>query len=138
LLKTGADVSTITSGNTLATDAWGATGLAALYDNIGATYEALQATSSVKAFGAAGQVLSAATSGTAWAAAGAGIPLSTGTGGSNQFGNDYLWDYRPNEFCVISGGPWTDGSGAGVWALSLRDVRGSSDAPVGFRAASYL
>lgn len=138
LLKTSVDVGTITSGNTLATDAWGATGLAAMYDNIGATYESMQATSSFKNIGAAGQVLSAATSGTAWAAAGAGIPLSTGTGGSNQFGNDGLWDYRPNELCVISGGSWGDGSNAGVWALSLGDVRGSSNGNIGFRAASYL
>ncbi len=138
LLKTSVDVGTITSGNTLATDAWGATGLAAIYDNIGATYESMQATSSFKNIGAAGQVLSAATSGTAWAAAGAGIPLSTGTGGSNQFGNDGLWDYRPNELCVISGGTWIGGSDAGVWALYLGNVRGDSGANVGFRAASYL
>lgn len=138
LLKTSVDVGTITSGNTLATDAWGATGLAAIYDNIGATYESMQATSSFKNIGAAGQVLSAATSGTAWAAAGAGIPLSTGTGGSNQFGNDGLWDYRPNELCVISGGYWADGSSAGVWALFLNTVRGDSNADLGFRAASYL
>ena len=138
LLKTSVDVGTITSGNTLATDAWGATGLAAIYDNIGATYESMQATSSFKNIGAAGQVLSAATSGTAWAAAGAGIPLSTGTGGSNQFGNDGLWDYRPNELCVLSGGNWNNGSNAGVWALYLADVRGDSSDNIGFRAASYL
>lgn len=138
LLKTSADAAAITSGTTLATDAWGATGLAALYDSVGATYEALTAANSVKYFGAAGQVLSAATSGTAWAAAGAGIPLATGTGGSNQFGNDVLWDYRPNELCVISGGDWVGGGNAGVWTLDLSYVRGNSSANVGFRAASYL
>lgn len=138
LLKTSADVTSITSGTTLATDAWGATGLAAMYDSLGATYEAMTATNSLKNFGAAGQVLSNATSGTAWAAAGAGIALATGTGGSNQFGNDGLWDYRPNELCVISGGTWGDGSGAGVWTLHLGNVRGSSNNAIGFRAASYL
>jgi hypothetical protein len=138
LLKTNADVTTITGGNTLATDAWGTTGLAAMYDNIGATYESLQATNSIKNFGAAGQVLSQATSGTAWGTAGAGIPLTTGLGGSNQFGNDGLWDYRPNELCVISGGSWDGGSGAGVLALNLYHVRGNSYPSVGFRAASYL
>lgn len=138
LLKTSVDVGTITSGNTLATDAWGATGLAAMYDNIGATYEAMTAANANKPFGAAGQVLSAATSGTAWAAAGAGIPLSTGTGGSNQFGNDYFYDARPNELCVLSGGSWADGSLAGVWALGLGYVRGNSGDNIGFRAASYL
>jgi len=138
LLKTTADAAAITSGTTLATDAWGATGLAALYDNIGATYESLAATSSLKTFGAAGQVLSQATSGTAWGATGAGIPLVGGTGGSNQFGNDGLWDYRPDQLCVISGGSWDYGSNAGVWALLLNLVRGASNSNVGFRAASYL
>lgn len=138
LLKTSVDVTTITSGTTLATDAWGATGIAAMYDNIGATYESLTASSSVKTFGSANQVLSQATSGTAWAAAGAGIPLVGGTGGSNQFGNDGLWDYRPDQLCAISGGDWGYGSAAGVWALILSSVRGSSHSSVGFRAASYL
>lgn len=138
LLKSSVDVASITSGVTLATDAWGATGLAAMYDSLGATYESLQATSSVKYFGAAAPVLSAATSGTAWAAAGSGIPLATGTGGSNQFGSDGLWDYRLNELCVLSGGSWDDGSNAGVWALHLGYVRGNSNYGVGFRAASYL
>jgi hypothetical protein len=138
LLRTTADVSAITSGTTLATDAWGATGLAAMYDNIGATYESLTVTNSVKNFGAAGQVLSQATSGTPWGATGAGIPLATGTGGSNQFGNDGLWDFRPDQLCVISGGYWGVGGVAGVWALILYYVRGDSNSYVGFRAASYL
>jgi hypothetical protein len=138
MLNTGVDVGTITGGTTLATDAWGATGLAAMYTNIGATYESLTASASNKTYGNAAQVLSASTSGTAWGFAGLGIPLSGGVGGSNQFGNDYLYDARPNELCVISGGGWYDGSGAGVWALALDGARGSSGDVVGFRAASYL
>jgi hypothetical protein len=138
LLRTTADVNAITSGTTLATDAWGATGLAALYDNIGATYEAMTASNSNKPFGAAGQVLSQATSGTPWGAAGAGIPLATGTGGSNQFGNDYFYDSRPNELCVVSGGDWLHGIDAGVWALYLPHAFGNSADSGGFRAASYL
>ena len=47
-------------------------------------------------------------------------------------------DYRINELCVISGGYWADGAPAGVWALALADVRGSSYYVVGFRSASYL
>lgn len=138
LLNTSVDVTTITGGNTLATDAWGATGLAAMYTNIGATYESLTVTNSLKLYGSAAQVLSNATSGTAWAAAGAGIPLASGVGGSNAFGNDGLWDYRPNELCVVSCGNWASGSYAGAWALPLADVRGYSSGSVGFRAASYL
>ena len=138
LLKTTADAAAITGGNTLATDGWGAAGLAALYDKLGTTYNSLTASSTMKAFGNATQVISHATSGVAWAAAGAGIPLISGTGGSNLFGNDGLWDYRPNELCLVSGGSWGDGSNAGVWALALDSVRGYSSTVIGFRAASYL
>lgn len=138
VLKTAADVATITGGTTLATDAWGATGLAALYDSIGATYESLTNSASNKAFGNAAQVLSAATSGTAWGFAGLGIPLAGGVGGSNQFGNDYLYDARPTDLCVISGGPWDSGGVAGVWALVLNYSRAFSNNAIGLRAASYL
>lgn len=138
LLKTAADAAAITGGNTLATDGWGATGIAALYDSLGATYESMTASNANKIFGNAAQVLSHATSGTPWAAAGAGIPLVGGVGGSNLFGNDYFADYRPNELCVLSGGGWGYGSGAGAWALDLGSARGGSNNVVGFRAASYL
>lgn len=138
LLKTAADAASITGGNTLATDGWGATGIAALYDSLGATYESMTASNAAKTFGNAAQVLSNAISGTAWSTTGAGIPLVGGTGGSNSFGNDGLWDYRPNELCVVSGGFWGLGGSAGVWALKLADARGNSSYGVGFRAASYL
>lgn len=138
LLKTAADAGAITGGNTLATDGWGAAGIAALYDSLGATYESMTASSTLKYFGNAAQVLSNATSGNAWAAAGAGIPLAGGTGGANLFGNDGMWDYKPNELCVGSGGFWDNGGDAGVWALALYYVRGTSNPAIGFRAASFL
>jgi hypothetical protein len=138
LLKTAANIAAATNGNTLATDLWGATGLAALYDNVGAAYESLTASGTNKIFGAATQVLSPATTGTAWAMTGAGIPLATGVSGSNAFGSDFFYDARPNELCVISGSHWSSGGNAGVWALALNGVRGSSYDTVGFRSASYL
>jgi hypothetical protein len=137
VLKTSVAMKDITSGNTLATDAWGATGIAALYDSLGSTYQSLAASSPEKNYGSASQVFSAATSGNDWNAAGAGVPLSAGTGGTNAFGSDGLWDYRPNEMCPFSGGAWGDGSNAGVWAFLLSNVRGDSTGYVGFRAASY-
>lgn len=138
LLKTATDAGAITGGNTLATDGWGAAGIAALYDSLGTTYESMTASNSIKYFGSASQVLSEATSGNAWAVSGAGVPLLAGTGGSNLFGNDGMWDYKPNELCVLSGGDWGYGSIAGVWALFLYTVRGHSSPSIGFRAASYL
>lgn len=138
MLNTGVDVGTITGGTTLATDAWGATGLAAMYTNIGATYESLTNSASNKVFGNAAQVLSAATSGTAWGFAGLGIPLAGGVGGSNQFGNDHLYDARTTDLCVISGGVWDNGGDAGVWTLGLNFSRANSTIYIGLRAASYL
>ena len=138
LLKESVDIAALTAGNTLATDAWGATGIAAQYDSLGATYEALTASSTTKFIGSASQVLSEATSGLARAAAGAGIPLLAGTGGTDLFGNDALYDYRPNELCPLAGGPWYYGSYSGVWLLGLSDMRGNSNDSVGFRAAYYL
>lgn len=138
LLNTAVDVNTMTASNTLATDTWGATGIAAMYTDIGTTYQSLTASSTNKVFGAAAQVLSEATSGTAWAMAGAGVPLVGGVGGSNQFGNDYMYDARPNELCRIAGGAWGDSSTAGVWALACYSTRGYSGADYGFRSALYL
>lgn len=140
LLKTSAQAKALTGGNSGATDLWGATGYAALYDDLGTTYGALWATGATRTayYGNAAQVFSEATSSNAWNAAGAGIPLVGGVGSTNAFGNDYFLDYKPNEMCPISGGNWSVSSGAGVWALGLGAVRGNSNSDVGFRAALYL
>lgn len=138
VLKTAKAMKALTGSNTLSTDLFGATGLAANFDDIGATYGALLASATVKYYGSAAQVLSAALSGNDWAAAGLGLPLVGGVGGSNLFGADYLADYRPNEMCPLSGGLWGDASDAGVWALSLNYARADSDNSLGFRSALYL
>lgn len=117
---------------------FGATGISANYDSLGASYGAVTASNSVKTFGSASQVFDAATSGNAWAATGAGLPLAAGVGGSNAFGNDGLWDYRPNEMCPSVGAGWNNGSAAGVWALNLSNVRTNASTNVGGRAALYL
>ena len=138
VLKPSVAMKDVTAGAALATDLWGATGIAAMYDNLGATFESLTASSTAKLFGSASQVFSAAVAGSDWAAAGAGIPLVAGTGGSNAFGNDGLWDYRPNQLCPLSGGYWPDGASAGVWALYLGYTRAYSYSHVGGRSALYL
>ena len=137
-LKTTTQMKSVTGGTGGATDLWGAAGLAALYDSLGATFGAVTASSSAKVYGNAGQVLSEAVSAAAWVQAGLGVPLVGGVGGTNLFGNDYLYDYRPAALCPISGGGWYSASYAGVWAFYLSDVRGNSSYYVGFRAALYL
>lgn len=140
VMKTSATMKNVTSGNTLATDLWGATGIAALYDSLGTSYGAWRETGADRSvsYGSTSQVFSEATSGNAWNWAGAGGLLATGDGGTNAFGNDGFWDYKPNEMCPTSGGTWSDSSYAGVWALGLSLARGGSGTNVSFRAALYL
>ena len=138
LLNTSVDITTLTGGNALSTDAWGATSIAANYTSIGATYGALTASSTSKIIGNAAQVFDASLSGNAWAATCSGIPLLGGLGGTNLFGNDYLYDYRPADMCPVAGGYWSYGAPAGVWHLNLLNSRGGSADGVGFRSAYYL
>ena len=140
ILKTSAAMKNVTGSNTLATDLWGATGIAALYDDLGTSYQVWRETGADRSisYGAATQVFSEATSGNAWNWAGVGGMLTTGDGGTNAFGNDIFYDYKPNEMCPISGGDWNSSSNAGVWALRLSRVRTNSSDTVGFRAALYL
>ena len=140
VLKTSADMAAVTGGTALATDLWGAAGLAALYDDLGVmnsfTGYAVNFSDRLITMGSASQVLSGATSGTAWQMTGAGVPLVAG--GSNQFGNDGLWDYSTGDMCPICGGGWGSGSNAGVWAMHWDGSRASSHDGVGFRSALYL
>jgi hypothetical protein len=138
VLKTSAAMKNVTGSNTLATDLWGATGIAALYDDLGTSYEAWTGTPGWLYYGSASQVFSAATSGNGWNAAGAAIPLTGGTGGTNAFGNDGMYNSKPNELCPLSGGTWGASSDAGVWCVYLGDVRSYSNYYVSFRAALYL
>jgi len=135
--NTSVAMSSLTSGNTLATDAWGSTGIAANYDNLGATVGAATASSTTKNFGNAAQVFSELASGIGWVSTCLGIPLVGGVGGTNAFGNDGLSDYRPNDMCMVSGGSWNGSSNSGVWALNLGSARGASYDIVGFRCAIY-
>ena len=138
ILKTAASMKSVTGGNTSATDLWGATGIAALYDDLGTSYEAWAGSSTTKLYGSASQVFSAATSGNAWNAAGAGIPLASGTGGANAFGNDGFWDHNVTWVCPLTGGAWADASAAGIWALALNIGSGGSNPKHGFRSSLYL
>jgi hypothetical protein len=136
-LKTTKRLRDLTGSNATGADSFfGATGIAANYDSLGTTIGGLQGNSTVKTFGSTSQVLSEATSGNNWTLAGMGVPINTG--GTNIFGNDGIWDYKNNEMCPIVSADWDVGSRAGVWALSLGDVRSNASTYVGGRAALYL
>jgi hypothetical protein len=66
--------------------------------------------------------------------------LLAGTGGTNAFGNDGLYDPTPavSEMAFLSGGYWNNSSDAGVWYAGLDGARTSSYGSIGFRSALYL
>ena len=70
--------------------------------------------------------------------AGAGVPLATGVGGSNQFGNDYMYDAHPNEMCVVGGAAWSLSLRAGPWARYFNNARSPSNNNYGFSSACFL
>jgi len=141
-LKTSAKASALTSGGTTASDAWGAAGIAANYESLGASIGALTGTSrSLEMGNGTQQVFSSAMTGKDWQASCAGIPLATGvnsTSGTDLFGHDGFYDNRVDDLCPRSGGFWAYGALSGVWATDFYDSRASSGYYVGVRAALYI
>ncbi len=140
VLKISADMRTVTGGDTLATDLWGVAGLAALYVDLGVmksfTGYAINFSDRTLAMGGISQTLSAATSGTAWQMTAAGIPLVTG--GTNQFGNDSIYDHSKARALPSCGGAWATLTGGGVWLLANLFTQSDSNDFIGFRSAFYL
>ena len=140
-LKTAADIAAVTNGTTLATDHWGATGIAALFDAIDPAFATTHGSNqSALKYGNSASAVFALDTAANRALSMSGLPVAGGisAGGSNLFGADYFYQYIFNQLCVRAGGSWGNGAGAGVLARALYTGRGSSDNTGGFRAASYL
>lgn len=140
--KKSARMASYTSGTTLATDHWGAAGVAATMDRVYPAFRTDYPNNGfAQRFGnGANQVLSGALTGNDWTLSGLGFPVTGGmsSAGSNTFGQDYYYQYARNELCVLSGASWGSSSSAGAWAASLGDYRTNANGSTGFRAASYL
>lgn len=137
-LKPTAKASALTSGATLATDAWGAASMTANYESLGASFGEMSGENRNFAIGSAtNQVFSSATSGLDWLASCAGIPQLGGGTGTNAFGNDRFYDNRVEDMCPAVGGNWFYSSSSGVWCLYLNNSRASSAYSFGFRAVLY-
>jgi hypothetical protein len=127
-----------TSGNSLATDHWGATGVAAMMEEV--TPEFVSGGGFVQRFGnSTNQVLGTGVTGNDFELLQVGLPIADGasSGGTNLFGSDYFYQYIRNELCVLSGGNWHYGSSAGVWYVDLYYGRPGSSYGVGFACACY-
>jgi hypothetical protein len=131
-----------TSGTSLATDHWGATGVAAMMEAIALPLVAVPGGSPMdqKMGNAANQVLSADTSGPGYILTGIGHPKDVNglsTTGTDLFGKDQIYQYFRDQLCVISGGAWPHFSNAGVFARHLSGSRNNSYSAVGLRCACY-
>ncbi|WP_201555778.1 hypothetical protein [Psychrobacter sp. 72-O-c] len=138
-LKTTTKAAALTSGATLATDAWGTAAMTASYDSLGASYGELTGESRNFAIGSTTkQVFSSANSGLAWAASCAGIPMLGGSDGTNAFGNDRFYDNRVEDLCALVGGTWSSSTIAGIWIVTGLNSRSNSNNSRGVRAALYF
>jgi hypothetical protein len=131
-----------TSGNSLATDHWGDTGVAAMMDEFTPVFETgYPSNGFAQRMGSgANQVLDEAVSGNGLVLTSLGMPKDADgvdTTGTNLFGKDYFYQYIRNELCVLSAGTWGYTSAAGVWHSHWNNYRPASNAAVGFACASY-
>jgi prepilin-type processing-associated H-X9-DG protein len=139
--KTATAMKSFTSGNSAATDHWGATGVAAMMDAFVPVFVTSAGGVYAQRYGNAfNQVLAEDVSGADYLLAGLGLPFAvTGLspGGDNLFGKDYFYQYIRNELCPISCAHWADTSYAGVWALAWHSYRTYSSSTVGWRCACF-
>ena len=128
-----------TSGNSTATDHWGANGIAAMMSILTVPY--VTGNDGWIYFGnSTNQVLSEDVSGNDRLLTGLGLPDSISGlsgAGTNQFGKDGLYRYICNELCVLSCTCWYKRTGAGLWAVALFDYRAYSSGYIGFRSCLY-
>lgn len=141
LLDEDVDIAAVTSGTTLATDHWGATGVAAQFSAVTPAFATTYPNNGFgQRFGYSANAVMSQSSAANRALANAGLPIAAGmsTAGSNLFGSDYYYQYVRDALCVLAGGTWSHGSHAGVWLRFLDSPRTYASHLVGFRAASYL
>lgn len=131
-----------TSGNTLSTDHWGATGVAAMMEEFIPVFETGYPNNGFgqRMGSGANQVIGEATSGNEYKLAAVGMPKNIDgidTTGTNLFGKDDFYQYIRNELCVRSSLGWSSALSAGVWGSAWHNARAVSSYFVGFRCACY-
>ena len=141
VLKTSVAMKDVTGGTTLATDLWGATGVANLYDAATNTYGALDGTASYRYPDPTVQTFSEDLNGLNWALSGLAIPVAGALSTTNHYRyGGGQWTTRTNLCAALTSGYWGDGENAGVFALHLSGSRTYSSAIgyYGFRLSAYV
>jgi len=131
---------TFTNGdNVLATDHWGASGIAGMFDAL--TVPFITGNDGWAYFGNnANQVLAEEISGNSWLLTGLGFPdaaAGLSAAGTNLFGKDGLYRYIIDKLCLLVAFYWLHAPSAGVWGAGWADARHGSYYAVSFRAACY-
>jgi len=141
VLKPSVDIAAVTAGNTLATDHWGAPGVAAQFDEVQMQFATTYPNNGFgMRYGSGANAVFSLTSAASRARAMAGMPESGGVSvsGANLMGGDLFYQFFINQLCVISRGDWGTGSTAGSRGRKLDTSRASAYASVGFAASCYL
>lgn len=140
-LKPSVDIAAVTAGNTLATDHWGATGVAALFDEMQMQFATTYPDNGFsQRYGSGANAVFSLSSAASRARAMAGMPESGGisVSGTNLMGGDLFYQFFVDQLCVLSRGNWSYGSYAGSRFHLLYFARSIGTAYVGFAASCYL
>lgn len=140
-LKPSVDIATVTSGATLATDHWGAAGVAALFDELPMAWRTDYPNNGFgQRYGNGANAVFGLTTATDRARTMAGMPTSGGVSGSGSsaMGTDWFYQYLINQLCARSRGYWSHGSFAGGRFRYLYGARSFANDYVGFAASVYL
>ncbi|TRZ76920.1 MAG: hypothetical protein D4R97_00115 [Bacteroidetes bacterium] len=139
ILKESVDLKNVTSGTSGATDLWGATGVAAMYNEIDVdfcgTFGQLYGNSANQVF--SGEVDRAVN---AYKVSAAGLPMNKDSygGGTSLMGNDYCYIYIANQLAPLGVFSWDSDGVAGVGARIWDSRRSHSDRGVSFRGGLLI
>ena len=139
-LKESVDIAAVTSGTTLATDHWGATGVAAQFDAIALNFATTYPNNAyAQRFGNGANAVFDMSTANGRALAMLGLPAAAGmsTAGSNAMGADRFYQRVVDMLCVISRGSWAEGIAVGS-RNRLLSYLVYADSNVGFACCSYL
>lgn len=140
-LKESVDIASVTTGATLATDHWGAVGVAAQFDALPMAFATTYPNNALsQRYGNGTNAVFSLANAAARARAMAGMPEPGGVSvaGTNAMGTDLYYQYPRDQLCVISRGHWSRGSAAGSRFRDLYYARASAYDTVGFAASVYL
>lgn len=141
LLKPSVDVAALTSGTTLATDHWGATGVAAQFDAIELQLNTVYPSNGfAQRFGSGVNAVFDWSTPTGRALSMAGMPMAGGISpsGTNLMGLDSCYQYILDQLCVMSRSNWGEGSYAGYRSRNLSSSRLTSYSGTGLAVCRYL